>query len=139
MQESNDRNPFRGILPTALLLIIVPIVFILIIEETLAVLYPQLTYVNAPSARFVGCAMGLLFHLSCMLTGLLRPSFRLFKYRVGEFFQNLRCSLGFALSCYWDDILQDGVAFDLYLLIILANVGYGLYNLQIALKLLHII
>jgi len=139
MQGSNGRAPFRGIIPTALLLIAVPVVFIIIIKDTLALIYPGLTYVNDPSARFVGSTMGALFHLSCLISGALRPAIQSFKFRFSEFFQNLRCSVGFAFSCYWDDIRQDGMAFDLYLVIMLVNAGYGLYNLQVALKLLHII
>lgn len=139
MQDNKQYSPYHGMLPTALLLIAVPVVFVLLLEVMLATFSPRLTYVNAPSARFVGCAMGLLFHLSCIIGGLLRPSFRAFTFRISEFFQNLRCSLGFALRCYWDDIKQDGVTFDVYLAIILANIGYGLYNLYIALELLHVI
>ena len=139
MSESSNKSPYRGTLPTILALCAVPIVLAWLFEKTLLINQPFWAVVNRPSARFVGFGAGFVFQIICIMCGLLRDSFRIVRFRIKEFFENLPCSVGFAFQCYWEDIKSDGIVFDLYLLVILGTLGYSLYNLQVALKMLHII
>lgn len=139
MQNSGKRKPLHVTLLTALLLCAVPLALSWVIESVLNIAQPINTALNASSARSVGFALGFLFHLTCILGGLLREPFRSFKYRISEFFQDIHCSLRFAIEGYWENLWEDGFTFAAILLVMLATLGYSLYNLQIALKLLHLI
>lgn len=139
MQDHKTYSPYHGVWAVVLMLSIVPIALSWLIGIVLAVYQPQMPALNAASARCVGCGLGTVFHLACIIGGLLRESFRTLCFRISEFFANLACSASFAFQSYWDDMKQDGVVFDIYLLIILGTLANALYNLQVALKLLHFI
>lgn len=139
MDGQKKYSPYRGMWAVVLVMIAVPLVLTVIIESTLAIVQPHYTVVNRPSARFVGCGLGFLFHVVLFFSGVYRESLEAVKYRISEFFENAHCSLGFALSCYLSDMKQDGVVFDVYFGITLGTLVYSLYNLQLALKLLRLI
>lgn len=136
MDSNKKYSPYHGVWAIVLCMIAVPAAFTLIIDSTLKLLQPQYIVVNTPSARFVGCGLGFLFHLILILSSVLREPFEALKFRIREFRENMACSFSFALRCYWDDMKQDGVVFDIYLFIILANLAYSLYNMNIAFRLL---
>lgn len=136
MNSNKKYSPYHGIWVVILCMIAVPAVLTLIIDRTLAIVQPGYIRVNTPSARFVGCGLGFLFHLILIVGGALREPYETLKFRIQEFRENLAGSLSFALQCYWDDLRQYGMVFELCLLVILANLAYSLYNLQIALRLL---
>ena len=101
-----------------LILICVPLVFWFIISTLLNHYQPHFARVNPDSARCLGCLLGSIFHMSCLLGGLLRNPWRAFRYRIKEFFANLPCGLPFALSCYWEDMKTEGALFVPYMAII---------------------
>jgi len=139
LQDHKTYSPYHGVWAVVLMLSIVPIALTWVIGLVLAVYQPHMSALNTASARFVGCGLGSIFHLACIIGGLLRDSFHTLCFRISEFFANLACSVSFAFQSYWDDMKQDGVVFDIYLLIILLTLANALYNLQVALKLLHFI
>lgn len=137
MDSNKKYSPYHGIWVVILCMIAGPAVLTIIIESTLKIVQPFHFRVNAPSARFVGCGLGFVFHIILIVGGALREPYEALKFRISEFRENLAGSFRFALQCYWDDVRQYGAVFDICLLLILANLGYSLYNLSIALKMLQ--
>lgn len=139
MQDYKGYSPYHGVWVVALLLCAVPAVFALVIWLALSTYQPQYETMNGPTALCIGFGLGSVFHLSCIVVGMLRKPFRAVAFRVSEFFQNLACSPGFAFREYWEDVKQDGVAFDIYLLIILGTFGCAVANLMVALERLKLL
>lgn len=123
MDSNKKYSPYHGCWVIFLMLICIPLAFYFIISVLINHYQPHFAQVNPASARCLGCLLGSIFHLSCLIGGLLRDPWRAFCYRVKEFFANLSCGLSFALSCYWEDMKTDGAL----LLPYLAIIGVCLY------------
>lgn len=119
--EYKQQSPYRGMWVVLLLLIVPPIVFYALVSGVMEKYSHYSDALDSASARAFGCGVGTLFHLSCIISGVLTPGWRALKYRIGEFFENLVGGLGFALSSYWDDMRTDGVTFIIYMPIIVVN------------------
>ena len=124
MQDNKTYSPYHGALIVIIALIAVPVGLRLLFWVALDYYKTNFPALNDLTANFLGGFLGLLFHLSCMIGGLMRGSFRVVVYRVKEFFANLPCSLGFALRCYWEDLQTDGALFIIYMLIIGGNLYF---------------
>ena len=73
------------------------------------------------TAKALGCWLGFLVHMICLLSGLLTPGWEALKYRVADFFENLIVGVGYAIKSYWENIVADGVTFLICFSIILTN------------------
>lgn len=118
MDDQKRTSPYRGCWMVLLLLIGVPLLLYGILSIALAYYYPHSMRLNQATARCLGCGLGSLYHMGCIISGLLREPFHAICYRVKEFFANLSCGLPFALRCYWDDMKHDGLLFLPYAAII---------------------
>lgn len=118
MDDNKSYSPYHGCWMVFLLLIGVPLALYTVISVAINYYQPQFARINPASARCIGCILGSIYHFSCILGGLLRDPFRALCYRVSEFFSNLPCGLGFACSCYWEDMKSDGALFVPYAAII---------------------
>lgn len=118
MDDNHQYSPYHGCWVVLLILIGVPLALYMVIEAAITFYQPQFARINPSSARCIGCLLGSVFHMSCVVCGLLRDPWRAVCYRVKEFFENLSCGLGFALECYWEDMKHDGVLFIIYASII---------------------
>lgn len=137
MQSNKHYSPYHGIWVTILMLTGVPILLTLLVLVVLETAQPAFAQLNPPTALCLGFGMGSLYHMSCIITGLLREPFRAVTFRISEFFQNLSCSPGFAFHEYWEDIKSDGVVFIIYMTIILSCLAVALCNLSSALEMLR--
>ena len=79
--------------------------------------------VNWASAKIFGCGCGILFHISCWLTGSFKEDAEAVKKRLKEFFANIVVSARLAFSCYWEDVKTLGLA----LWIDYAVIGLNIY------------
>ena len=118
MDDNKQYSPYHGCLVVIFFLIAVPLALWGILDGAMAYFRPYDAWINGPGARFIGFGLGSIFHMSCIICGILRQPFRAVCYRVKEFFENLPVSLGYAFECYWDDMKQDGVLFIIYTAII---------------------
>lgn len=118
MDDNKQYSPYHGCLVVIFFLVAVPLALWGILDGAMAYFRPYDAWINGPGARFIGFGLGSIFHMSCIICGILRQPFRAVCYRVKEFFENLPVSLGYAFECYWDDMKQDGVLFIIYAAII---------------------
>lgn len=136
MEESKQKSPYHGFWVIVLAMVIVPLVLWGTVYGLLCYYRPHQMRFNVPGAQFLGFGMGSLFHMSCVIGGLLRDSYRAVVYRVREFFENLVCSPLFALRCYWEDVKADGLVFTICIIIIGTCLGLTLDGLIRTLALL---
>ena len=110
-----NQSPYKGCIVTTIVLTIIPLILCLAFGGLLF-RYQASTGSknNIQSAIFLGCGLGLLFHLSCFVSGAFKDSLRAVKERMREFKDNCSLSLGFAIKCYFEDMKVGGVAFLIY-------------------------
>lgn len=118
MDDNKKYSPYHGCWVVFLLLIGVPLALYAVVAAAISFYQPQFARLNPASARCIGCLLGSVYHLSCIVAGLLRDPWRALRYRVKEFFANLPCGLPFAFQCYWEDMKSDGALFVPYAAII---------------------
>lgn len=122
-EDEIKRSPYRGILFTLIILIGVPVGLYFFLKVILTANVSSAQYeINKYTAQALGFGCGFLFHISCIICGLFKPSFRAVSKRVVNFFSNLTVSFKFAITMYFDDLKEDGAVFWIYFTIIVATV-----------------
>ncbi len=134
--EYKRQSPYRGMWVILIMLIMPPALCYGIVTAVQAEFSKAPAALDAATAKALGCGMGFLFHMICILSGVLTAGWQALKYRIREFFENLIVGIGYAFSSYWEDMRTDGVTFILYLSIILANAAIMVDGLRDALALL---
>ena len=119
--EHKRQSPYRGMWVVLLLLIVPPLLCYGVVNGVLERFSRSSDALDAATAKALGCGMGSLFHMICILSGVLTAGWEALKYRIREFFENLIVGPGYALSTYWEDMRNDGVTFIIYMTIILVN------------------
>ena len=119
--EHKRQSPYRGMWVALLLLIIPPLLCYGIVSGVLERFSRSSDALDLATSKALGCGIGGLLHMICILSGLLTPGWEALKYRVREFFENLIVSPGYAFSTYWEDMRNDGVTFIIYVTIIGIN------------------
>lgn len=119
--EYKRQSPYRGFWITLLLLIVPPLVCFGIVDSVLDSFSKWPDDLDAATAKALGCWLGFLVHMICLLSGLLTPGWEALKYRVADFFENLIVGVGYAIKSYWENIVADGVTFLICFSIILTN------------------
>lgn len=134
MDDNKKYSPYHGCWVVFLLLIGVPLALYAVVAAAISFYQPQFARINPASARCIGCLLGSVYHMSCIISGLLRDPWRALCYRVKEFFENLPCGLPFAFRCYWEDMKSDGVLFIPYTAIIGACLYFAIEGAVTALS-----
>ena len=134
--EHKRQSPYRGFWITLLLLIVPPLVCWGIVDSVLDTYSRWSAALDDATARALGCWLGFLVHMICLLSGLLTPGWEALKYRVADFFENLIVGPGYAIKSYWENIVQDGVTFLICFAIILTNFCIMIGGLRDAIALL---
>lgn len=119
--EYKRQSPYRGFWITMILLLLPPLLSYGLINSLLKEFSPWPEALDAATAKALGCGLGFLFHLICVLCGVLTDGWEAVKYRIGEFFENLIVGVGYAFRTYWEDMRTDGVTFVIYSSMILIN------------------
>ena len=118
-EDEIKKSPYKGIFFTIIMLVGVPVGIFLIF---LAVLTKnssyQNYYINFYTAQALGFGCGFLFQVSCILCGLFKKCFKAVIKRVVGFFENLSISFKFAFKMYIDDLVEDGIVFWIYFIIL---------------------
>ncbi len=120
--EHKNQSPYHGIFVTCLVLIAVPIVFYLLVRGAIFTYQTQFSdEMNNAASRFFGFGLGMLFHISCLIAGILAKPFSAVVFRVKEFFSDLKISPKIAFACYWYNVKERGVAFWILFAVIIVN------------------
>lgn len=120
--EHKNKSPYHGVAIACFLMILVPVVMYLIMRTLLFELQPASgRELNEASARVLGLGIGVLFHLGCIIGGVLKDSFKIVVNRVKEFFDNLKFSFKLAWKCYIEQLRDGGIAFWIMLGIMVTN------------------
>ena len=119
--EDKRQSPYRGFWITMILLILPPIIGYSLLTALLNEFSVWPEALDAATAKALGCGLGFLFHMICLLSGVLTSGWEAIKYRIGEFFENLVVGLGYAFKTYFEDMCDDGVTFVIYGSVILTN------------------
>lgn len=112
--KGKEQSPWEGFWVICAVLIAVPFLFKFIISGVLVLWGGEKVMASRLTATIVGFGLGSMFHLMCIITDVFKPSFKIVIGRIGEFFSNLRISVGFAFRSYAWDIKHHGFAFDVY-------------------------
>ena len=121
--EHDGKNKiwYKGIIPTCFLLIAIPIVAVVLLYFPMKMFLPSRKLLNLHTAKLLGHGIGFIFHLSCSIAGAFTTAREITKDRLREFKDNLSLSLIFAIKSYFFDMREKGVAYLIYVLIILVN------------------
>ena len=119
--EYKRQSPYRGFWIIMLLLILPPIACWGLVDAILDKFSTWPDALDDATARGLGCGLGFLFHMICVLCGVLTDGWQAVKYRIGEFFENLIVGVGYAFRTYFEDMQSDGVTFILYGSVILVT------------------
>lgn len=119
--EYKKQSPYRGLWVILLMLTGVPLLLFGVLYAAMEFHQPYNTDLNLATAKVIGCGLGTVFHLSCAVAGVFTPHVQAVMYRIGEFFENLIVSPGFAFESYWDDMKNDGVVLLIELPILVGN------------------
>ena len=121
--ENKNKSPYHGVPLTAFLMILVPIAAY-IFMRILVFKYQawEQEEINEATAKTLGFGIGLLFHLSLVIAGILKESFLVVVRRVVGFFQDLKFSFKIAWNCYVENIREFGAAFWILFGLMVANV-----------------
>ncbi|MGM9631495.1 MAG: hypothetical protein ACI3XL_00180 [Eubacteriales bacterium] len=121
MFEQN-KTPYRGHFVAYIAMVFVPLVFTWIFYVSIMTFQSQYSReFNWASAKTAGCGIGVLYHLSCLITGAFSHDFKIVKNRLKEFFSDLFVSAKLAFEWYFEDIKTNGLAFWLDMLVIIIN------------------
>ncbi len=122
--SNSQKSPYRGVIPTAIILCLPSILLIWLFHAVLTKYQPHFSAeLNLAAVKFFGCGVGVLFHLSCLIAGAFKESFQVVKERIKEFFSNLSVSTSLAFKWYFDDLKTEGVVFWIYFAIVATNFG----------------
>lgn len=134
--EHKRQSPYRGMWMILIMMIMPPILCYAIVSGVQAEFSKAPAALDAATSKALGCGFGFLFHMICVLCGVLTAGWEALKYRIREFFENLIVGVGYAFSSYWEDMRTDGVTFIIYLSIILVNAAIMADGIREAIALL---
>lgn len=134
--EYKRQSPYRGFWITMILLLLPPLLCYGLVDTLLDEYSTWPDALDNATAQALGCGLGFLFHMICVLCGVLTDGWEAVKYRIGEFRENLIVGIGYAFRSYWEDLCTDGVTFLIYGSVILINTYFTVDGLLAAVALL---
>lgn len=115
--DNSNKSPYHGMWIACMIMIAVPLALFALVTYVLNNFSPHTQAVNDSTAKAIGFGLGSVFHLTCIVCGAFRESFRVVIKRIAEFFENLTISVKFAFQDYWWNIKHYGVVFWGYFII----------------------
>jgi hypothetical protein len=120
--ENKNKSPYHGVPLTAFFMVLVPVVAYIFMR---IVVFKYQSWekeeINEATAKTLGFGIGLLFHMSLVIAGILKESFVVVVRRVVGFFQDLKFSFKIAWNCYVENIREFGMAFWILFTLIVVN------------------
>lgn len=120
--EHKEKSPYHGVFVASFFMILVPILLYLLISGAINLLKPATPVAErVATAKMIGCGSGFLFHLTLIIVGVMKDAFRAVINRICNFFENLKFNFKLAWTCYWEEVKETGVAFWIFLVIMIVN------------------
>lgn len=118
--ENTEKSPYHGIVVSCIMLVVLPIIVTVLFNILFQKLENFNEDFNKSAAYAIGCGVGTLFHLICILNGLLKKPFNVVKERVSEFIEDFSISKKMAFRGWLDSVKHDGIVFWIYISIMVA-------------------
>lgn len=122
------KNPYKSLWLSSLILFLIPWIPFFIIYFAFQIYSRETQEAILWTSIAFGFGCGSLFHLSCILAGLLKDDFRIVVKRIATYFSNLPYSKKMAGMIYKEDIKENGITFWPHFLIILSYLGLTIYG-----------
>ena len=120
--NGKEKKPYNGTLIICVIMIGLPIaifyLFLFVINKWQSH-YPA--ELNLASAKALGFGVGLMLQACFALSGAFAESKQAVKDRLSNFRDNASLSLGFAIKNYFRDMVEDGVAYLIYMSMIIVT------------------
>lgn len=115
--DNKQRSPYKGILVQVFFTVLIPLVLLVLFYFVINKYQGNYEREqNTLTAIALATGIGTLFNCSCIIAGIVTPSYLVFKNRVLEFFENTKLSFSFAVKSYFYDMKENGVVFLIYFL-----------------------
>ena len=88
---------------------------------------------------FIGFFIGFLFQMICVLKGIVKDSYSVYKERKRRLKENLKINFGFAMKIYFSDIKEHGIGFTVYMIVFLCTLYKALYALTLIILMVGIV
>ena len=125
--DGKNQSPYHGFILSCLVLIIVPCLLFLLVYAVVSKYSNLSKELNIYTAMGFGFGCGTFFHISCIVAGLFKGNFMVVVRRIAEFFSNFSISKKLAVKLYKEDIIENGIVFWPYLLIVLSCLFLSIY------------
>ena len=120
--EHKNQSPYHGVFVAGAFMLVVPVVLFFLVKGAIAIWKPSMDPEEIiATAKTFGLGMGFLFHISLVFAGVIKEPFRAVVNRVANFFENLKFNFKLAWNCYVDEVRETGLAFWIFLAIIVVN------------------
>ena len=120
--NGKEKKPYNGTLIICVILIGLPIaiyyLFLWVINKWQPN-YPDA--LNLASAKALGFGVGLMLQACFALSGAFAESKQVVKDRLVNFKDNVSLSLGFAIKNYFRDMIEDGIAYLIYMSLVIVT------------------
>ena len=129
--NGKEKKPYNGTAIICVILAGLPVgifyLFLFVINKWQAN-YPA--ELNLASAKALGFGVGLMLQACFALSGAFAESKQAVKDRLVNFKDNASLSLGFAIKNYFKDMIEDGVAYLIYMVIIIVTACFCIDGLS---------
>ncbi len=120
--NGKEKKPYNGMGVICIILTVLPVAIFILFYNVIMRLQPKQPYeLNLASAQALGFGVGLILQACFALSGAFQESKQAVKDRMSEFRDNLSLSLGFAIKNYFKDMKEGGVAYLVYMVLIMVT------------------
>lgn len=120
--NGKEKNPNNGMAVICIILTVLPVAIFILFYNVIMKLQPKQPYeLNLASAKVLGFGVGLMLQACFALSGAFQESKQAVKDRMSEFRDNVSLSLGFAIKNYLKDMKEYGIAYLIYMVLIIVT------------------
>lgn len=118
--NGKEKKPYNGMGIICIILTVLPVAIFILFYNVIMRWQPNQPYeLNLASAKALGFGVGLMLQACFALSGAFQESKQAVKDRMSEFRDNASLSLGFAIKNYLKDMKEYGIAYLVYMVLII--------------------
>ena len=120
--NGKEKKPYNGMGIICIILTVLPVAIFILFYNVIMRWQPNQPYeLNLASAKALGFGVGLMLQACFALSGAFQESKQAVKDRMSEFRDNASLSLGFAIKNYLKDMKEYGIAYLVYMVLIIVT------------------
>ena len=120
--NGKEKKPYNGMAIICIILTILPVAIFILFYNVIMRWQPKQPYeLNLASAQALGFGTGLMLQACFALSGAFQECKQVVKDRMSEFKDNASLSLGFAIKNYFKDMKEGGIAYLVYMVLIITT------------------